>query len=402
MTQSILYGDNLQLLKTFPANHFCSIITDPPYGLSFMNKKWDYQVPSIEFWREAIRVLKPGGHVLSFGGTRTYHRMVVNMEDAGFEIRDQLQWLYGSGFPKSMDISKALDQNLGLNREIIGTKKTGKDSPKKDGKMHLDKKTFIDEKGNTVFNLTAPAGELSKLWDGWGTALKPACEPICMARKPFTGTVAENIKKWNVGGINILESRIPFQSEEDRAEAINKNQHGDFESGARENRIFGADERPRDNYDSAGRWPANVILDQAAAAMLDEQTLNLFGASRFFYVAKPSQFERNKGLGHLEKRKVNDGRQTEMDTPFQRGESLRANTHVTVKPIDLMAYLIKLVTPKNGRVLDPFSGSGSTGIACKLNHFDFVGIDNDLESCQIAEARLKAWNPELYTPQTLF
>jgi DNA modification methylase len=393
MSQTILYGHNITILKTFPDNHFDALVTDPPYGIAFMNKKWDYDVPSVALWREAFRVLKPGGHLLSFGGTRTYHRMVVNIEDAGFEIRDQLAWLYGQGFPKNLDIGKALDKAAGEVREVREVREKVQSYGGKNRVFGSDKDRF------GKIEITIPASDDAKKFDGWGTALKPAQEPICMARKLFKGTVHENIKKWQVGGLNILESRIPFLDESDRAETTDKNQHGDFSSGARENKVFGVDDRPRDNYEADGRFPANVIFDAEAAEMLNVQNP---GAARFFYVAKPSQFERDKGLGHLEKRKVNDGRQTEMDTPFQRGESLRANTHVTVKPIDLMAYLIKLVTPKNGLVLDPFCGSGSTGIACKLNHYNFVGIDNDLEACQIAEARLKAWNPEIYKPQTLF
>lgn len=395
-TQRILFGDNVLRLKEFPDNSFDCCVTDGPYGLTFMNKKWDYDVPSVELWREVFRVLKPRGFLLSFGGTRTYHRMVVNIEDAGFEIRDMIQWLYGSGFPKNMDIAKQLDKTAAAIRptekKMVGDINAGRYAGKESSpRVELDVST------------KEPITAKAKQWDGWGTALKPANEPICVARKPFPGTVAENILKWGTGGINIHESRISFASEADKAEAIDKNQHGDFGSGARGNKIYGEDNSERDNYNSEGRWPANIILDEEAALLLDEQTMNeVGGASRFFYVAKPSQYERNKGLGHLEKRKVNDGRQSEIDNPFQRGETERSNTHVTVKPVSLMRYLIKLVTQKGGLVLDPFNGSGSTGIACKLELMNYVGIDNDAESCRISEARLAAWNPELYTPQTLF
>lgn len=389
--QKIIHGDNIEVLKTMPDNHFDSIITDPPYGLQFMNKKWDHTVPSVQLWEESLRVLKPGGHVLSFGGTRTYHRMVVNIEDAGFEIRDQLQWLYGSGFPKNMNISDQFYKGYGGSLEYLRDK-----------------------------------------WKGWGTALKPACEPICMARKPFKSTIAENVRKWGTGGLNINECRIPFNDQDDQ-ESATWGRGTDILGG---NYVGGIHGNGKVNIEANenGRWPANIILDIEAAKLLDEQSgilttgaqspvqrqnkggwagdmpdmtnyeceANKGGASRFFYVAKPSQYERNKGLGHLEKRKVNDGRQTEIDNPYQRGETERSNTHVTIKPITLMRYLIKLITSKNGIVLDMFSGSGSTGIACKLEMMNFIGIDNDAESCRIALARLNAWNPELYIPQTLF
>lgn len=383
--QQIIFGDNVEKLKAFPDNSFDSCVTDGPYGLAFMNKKWDYDVPKVELWQEVLRVLKPGGHVLSFGGTRTYHRMVVNMEDAGFEIRDQLAWLYSSGFPKNMDIGK-----ISMNAEW--------------------REKFV----------------------GWGTALKPAHEPICMARKPFSGALRVNILKWGTGGINIHESRIAFTDEQDKDSATwgrgTDILDGNYVGAKHGNGLTDIEANP------AGRWPANILLDGEAAALLDEQSgilitgrwrpvkrentsgwsgpmpaetnysceSNSGGASRFFYVAKPSQFERNKGLGHFEKRKVKDGRETKIDNAYQRGETERSNTHVTIKPIDLMRYLIKLVTPKGGTVLDPFNGSGTTGIACKLEHMNYMGIDNDAESCRISEARLAAWNPELYVVQTLF
>jgi DNA modification methylase len=300
----LLLGDCLVRLKEFPDNSVDSVVTDPPYGLSFMGKKWDYDVPSVAIWKEVLRVLKPGGHLLSFGGTRTYHRMVVNIEDAGFEIRDQLQWLYGSGFPKSLNVGKQLD-----NPEM----------------------------------------------EGMGTALKPANEPIVLARKPLSeATVAANVLKWGTGGLNIGACRIG-------TETISTH---------------------------VGRFPANLILDETAAAMLDEQTGMLSkqgspklkdsvgkmygggtkdssffgdtgGASRFFYVAKASKSEKGK-----------------------------ENTHPTVKPIKLMIYLIKLVTPPNGVVLDPFMGSGSTGVACVAEKVDFIGIEQSAEYLEIASKRI--------------
>jgi len=318
------HGNCLDQLKTLEANSIDSVVTDPPYGLKFMGKKWDYDVPSVEIWREVLRVLKPGGHVLSFGGTRTYHRMVVNIEDSGFEIRDQVMWIYGSGFPKSHN------------------------------------------------------GEHG------GTALKPANEPICLARKPIEGTVAKNFEKYGVGGLNIDASRIAAGI--DHA----KNCARTFQSGIWAKSGEGKAQITTE-ANPQGRWPANVLFDEDAAAVLDEQSgmlksgslkpyvavnssktsmaydgqktwtgeANKGGASRFFYVAKASKRERGEG-----------------------------NSHPTVKPIKLMQYLIKLVTPQDGTVLDPFMGSGSTGVAAKSLGFQFVGIEMNEEYLEIAKGRI--------------
>ena len=348
----LLHGDCLSVLKDFPDNSIDSIVTDPPYGLSFMGKKWDYDVPSVEIWKEVLRVLKPGGHVLSFGGTRTYHRMVVNMEDAGFEIRDQIQWLYGSGFPKSHNMP-----------------------------------------------------------GGLGTALKPANEPICLARKPISEkTVAANVLKHGTGGLNIDGARIGTEMiQGGRSDASSFN--------------VSIGEKPPMHQ---GRWPANIILDEEAAAMLDEQTegklhgagkqreAELFrvstgdsginskgkngtnfqrfgdtgGASRFFYVAKASKRERNRGLEGMPTKNVHRygpgiGEGIDPNAP-----SKDKNFHPTVKPIKLMEYLIKLITPPNGVVLDPFMGSGSTGVAAKNLGFPFIGIEMNEEYVEIAKRRI--------------
>ena len=303
----LLLGNCLDKLKELDDNSIDSIVTDPPYGISFMGKKWDYDVPSQEIWEECMRVLKPGGHLLSFAGSRTYHRMAVRIEDAGFEIRDQIMWVYGSGFPKSY-----------------------------------------------------------KLGDGWGTALKPAHEPIVMARKPFKGNVANNVLEWSTGGINIDESRVDFVSEADKAESINKNQHADFGSTMGTNQIYGDYSmlEPQ-NYNPTGRFPANIIFDEEAGKLLDGQ---YEGASRFFYCPKSSKKDRNEGTN---------------------------NNHPTVKPTDLMLYLIRLVTPKGGITLDPFMGSGSTGKAAIRGGFDFIGIERENEYFQIAEGRI---NYEINNP----
>jgi site-specific DNA-methyltransferase (adenine-specific) len=313
----LLNGNNLELLKTLEDNSVDSVITDPPYGLSFMNKKWDYDVPSVEFWNEVYRVLKPGGHILSFGGTRTYHRMVVNIEDAGFEIRDQIQWIYGSGFPKSLNIGKAVDKLEGNSQ-----------------------------------------------YEGWGTGLKPANEPICLARKPLSEkSVALNVLKWRTGGINIDGSRVGYVDENDKLNAIPqgrittksaKNGIGKAVGGINDYEIN------KENYiQYEGRFPANIIFDEEAAKLLDEQSNN---TSRFFYQTKVSKAERNIGI--------------------------ETNNHPTVKPINLMTYLCRLITPKGGVVLDPYMGSGSSGISALLEGFDFIGMEMDEDYFKIAEGRI--------------
>ena len=371
-----LLGDCLEKLKELPDNSVDSVVTDPPYGLAFMGKRWDYDVPSTEIWREVLRVLKPGGHLLSFGGTRTYHRMVVNIEDAGFEIRDQIQWLYGSGFPKSLDISKAIDKAAGAEREVTGKKSTYR-KPQSPNGWDCTKRAEFE---------SAPSTDLAKQWQGWGTALKPANEPIVLARKPLIGTVAKNVEVYGTGGLNIDESRVSADG---------------YSSGGQNKSIaFGmnglTDKQPRCDG-SQGRWPANVLFDESAAAMLDEQSgvskspskRKVFssanavygdfkndlkyaddgfgdsgGASRFFYVAKASKRERNAGLENI------------------------TNGHPTIKPQKLMQYLIKLVTPPKGTVLDPFMGSGSTGVAAVSLGFDFIGIEREQEYLEIAKRRI--------------
>lgn len=383
----ILEGNNLETLKELDDNSVDSVVTDPPYGLSFMNKKWDYDVPSKELWAEVLRVLKPGGHLLSFGGTRTYHRLVTQIEDAGFEIRDQIQWLYGSGFPKSQDVSKAIDKQAGAKREVIGKSPNWRPAKTKGG-AGFDKDVG---EGSVEINLTAPATDAAKTWQGWGTALKPANEPICVARKPLEKglTVAANVLKWGTGAINIDGSRIDTEQIEkgragrDAPQFSGKYNNGEIYEGKNAESGF-----------STGRWPANVIFDEQAAQMLDEQSGNLAGAgnklgsprkstlgynggrpgelnfkydngggaSRFFYVAKASKRERNSGV--------------------------ELNNHPTVKPVKLMEYLIKLVTPKGGVVLDPYMGSGSTGVAALTLDHIFIGCELDKDYATIAEKRL--------------
>ena len=439
----LMLGDNMESLKKLPENSIDSIVTDPPYGLSFMGKKWDYDVPSVEFWKEVYRVLKPGGHILSFGGTRTYHRMVVNIEDAGFEIRDQVMWLYGSGFPKSHNIGKAVDKLEGNEREVVGEKeqtgakfKSWSDDPEQtrwhnQGFNKLDGKTFGITKGQSKY-------------EGWGTALKPANEPICVARKPLSEkTIAENVIKWGTGGINIDGCRV---GSEVRTTPVGSDDNRNDET------LFGLNKTTHHERveTTEGRFPANIILDEIAAELLDEQSgvsksntkqktiegkeagqmyhkheqpsnnykqkvyvgdySDKGGASRFFYVAKVSKKERNLGLDGFEEK------EREHSTSMRCGNCnllilaknsckcevksevgvKSKNTHPTLKPINLMTYLCRLVTPEGGIVLDPFMGSGSTGISALLEGFRFVGMEMDKDYFKIATARIEAY--EEYRP----
>lgn len=471
----LLKGNNLDLLKSIPGNSIDSIVTDPPYGLKFMGKKWDYDVPSKEFWIEIYRVLKPGGHILSFGGTRTYHRMVVNIEDAGFEIRDCISWLYGSGFPKSLNIGKAVDKfggNNSLSKDIgkelkearLKRKLTLKQADELfcngtsnynwlegriDGQRIPNQELFdkivlewpelkdIRNKvleterevlGTTITNTTIMrnigskniSGEIevtkgSSEYEGYGTALKPAQELICVARKPLSeNTVASNVLKWGTGGINIDECRIGVTGAKN-----NGNTKGTISNSLG---YF----KPTEKIDyGMGRFPANIIFDDFAAIELDKQSGssksvkrnasvnkkgykgdlytpidtdyrddNTYGdsggASRFFYVAKVSKKERNMGLEDFEGRIPigRDPNQDKTNTKHKPTPTPKANFHPTVKPINLLTYLCRLITPKNGTILDPFMGSGSTGIAAKLEGFNFIGMEMDEDYFKIAEQRI--------------
>lgn len=360
---TLIHGECLEELKKLPENSVDAIVTDPPYGLSFMGKKWDYDVPSVEIWQECLRVLKPGGYLLSFAGTRTYHRMATGIEDAGFEIRDMIAWVYGSGFPKSLNIGKAVDKLQGNEREDLGKHPT------------------INGKGDHfAFCANYNGARLTKgtsEWEGWGTALKPALEPITVARKPIEGTVAENCLKFGVGGINIDECRVGTET------MVNQpaGSAGDvMKTGLKH------DAQPTI---SLGRFPSNFIHDGS------DEVVELFpnDSQRFFYVAKASKSERNMGCEELEAtrhadRKKEDG--SGWDNPRNRTNTPKQNFHPTVKPIALMEYIVRLVSREGATVLDPFMGSGTTGIACKKLKRHFIGIEKEAEYIKIAESRISA------------
>lgn len=425
MDSGIYNMDCMEAMKGFEDNSVDSIVTDPPYGLSFMGKKWDYDVPKVEIWKECLRVLKPGGYLLSFAGTRTQHRMAVNIEDGGFEIRDMICWVYGSGFPKSLDISKGIDKMKGVEREIVGRKQHAK----KDFKDNLYAQDPANANNNKVFGygeetITAPATPEAQQWDGWGTALKPALEPITVARKPLSEkTVAANVLKWGTGGINVDGCRIG-----DNIIKTNAKEKGNsFTSVGNAQGFNGCDE----SYHQ-GRFPSNLIHDGSEEVKKifpksnssdairknkqsplppkdgwnnnnmvaqDSYGYNDSGsASRFFYTAKTSKEERNRGLNGFEEKypapaefrpnHLKKAKEGEDGLPYGRWQP-RANIHPTVKPVDLMRYLVRMVTPKGGICLDPFMGSGTTGIACDIEGAEFIGIEMDKDYFEIAKKRIE-------------
>jgi DNA modification methylase len=375
----LLHGDCLEKLKLLKENSIDSIVTDPPYGISFMHAKWDYDVPSVEIWKECLRVLKPGGHLLSFSGSRTYHRMAVRIEDAGFEIRDQIMWVYGSGFPKSHNIGKAVD------------KLQGKDVPVYKGFNVAGQGIGLNENKN----LRSDHPEYIKPnydneWEGWGTALKPAHEPIVMARKPLSEkSVAENVLRWGTGGINIDESRIGTD------DVLGREQKSSHEYAMLQG---GYNDGYWDNTKGLGRWPANIIFDEEAGQVLDQQSGVSTGKVGMTQQSSPNNIY--NGFKSTGDTKVNDGKTDKggasrfyycpkASKKDRTNDGVVNNTHATVKPTALMLYLIKLVTPVNGTVLDCFLGSGSTGKAAIRGGFDFIGIEREEEYIKIAEARIK-------------
>ena len=373
MTYQLHLGDCLEVLATLPDNSVDSIVTDPPYGLSFMGKKWDYDVPSVAIWEQCLRVLKPGGHLLAFAGTRTQHRMAVRIEDAGFEIRDMIAWVYGSGFPKSLDVSKAIDKAAGAEREVVGVVRK---TPSASANCNEGWVRPWAE-GKTTMDITAPATPEAQQWEGWGTALQPALEPITMARKPLSGTVSETVLQHGTGAINVDGCRVG-------TEQVFTSAHKTLGDGIK----FGKSKPFPASEMRTGRWPANIIHDGS-----NEAALALKSGARFFYTAKAGKDDRNDGCEHLPtvKHQSGMGGAMPMDDDGNNRDRFTAqsqNHHPTVKPTMLMAYLCRLVTPPGGTVLDPFMGSGSTGKAATVNGFQFIGIERDPEYHKIAQARI--------------
>ena len=391
---TLLHGDCLELLRALPDSSVDAVVTDPPYGLAFMGKRWDYDVPSVDIWAECLRVLKPGGHLLAFAGTRTQHRMAVRIEDSGFEIRDMIAWVYGSGFPKSLDVSKAIDKAAGAEREVVGANPTYRRIQEQAANYNLQRNP----------NITAPATEAAKQWQGWGTALKPALEPITVARKPLSGTVAETVLEHGTGAINVDGCRVSTN------ESLSRSRNG-------VNNLFSGLGSQDGSNNPEGRWPANLIHDgsdevtglfpvtgASKAAPRNNQIKDEFftgkkptityghdddggSAARFFYCAKASKADRDEGCELFDEVRRTDGRTTEHHVPNLR-TTARKNHHPTVKPTDLMRYLCRLVTPPGGVVLDPFMGSGSTGKAAILEGFRFIGCEREADYVEIARARI--------------
>jgi DNA modification methylase len=374
MSHIIHTGSNLDVLPTLPDNSIDAIVTDPPYELGFMGKSWDSTgiAYNVALWKECLRVLKPGGHLLAFSGSRTYHRMTCAIEDAGFEIRDQMMWVYGSGFPKSLNVAKAVDAHIrcggSSSRKLRQTEQeTGGQSYELKGVNN----GILGEKKTWDRKEWKPTTEQAKPWDGWGTALKPAHEPICIARKPLDGTVANNVIKWGVGGINIDATRVCVEcGNDDATELLDKC-------------MDCLEDEPQ------GRFPANLMHDGSPEVLELFPGQDIGSAARFFYCPKASKSDRDEGCEALEDKEwKTDGAciPERSDRPFNPSK----NNHPTVKPTELMRYLCRLITPPGGTVLDPFNGSGSTGKAAVMEGFNYVGIELNPEYVAIAEARIKA------------
>ena len=377
----LIHGDCLVVLAGMESCSVDAVVTDPPYGLSFMGKKWDYDVPSTEIWAECLRVLKPGGHLLAFAGTRTQHRMAVRIEDAGFEIRDMIAWVYGTGFPKSLNVAKAIESGGGRPEDIRRMQQGIECRPSGRGRANYDHgAASAMDAGRSEWS---PATDAARQWQGWGTALKPALETITVARKPLIGTVADNVLTHGTGGINVDACRVTATDKTPSPVGVfvGSNIGPTGLRGERDGRS-----------DGLGRWPANLIHDGSdeVVALFPQSkgpqgavgpqhgakdSTNTYcdygprqqceprndsgSAARFFYCSKASKADRGEG-----------------------------NSHPTVKPTDLMRYLCRLVTPPGGVVLDPFMGSGSTGRGARMEGFRFIGIERDAEYVEISRRRI--------------
>ena len=382
-------GDCIDVLKTLEDNSVDSVVCDPPYHLTstkggkkgFMGKEWDGGDIAFrtDVWKECLRVLKPGGYLLAFGSSRTYHRIAVAIEDAGFDIRDQIMWIYSSGFPKSHNIGKAIDATI----------KTGKSNPKALRQVRLgddyEPTGQIDYKKGRMFSSEIKNDDREQIinndWEGWGTALKPAHEPIVMARKPLSEkSVAENVIKWGTGGINIDDSRVGYSENDDPR--IDKGYTWDSKAEP-----FGERKttQNKEGWNTEGRFPANIMFEDN-----DESW------KRFFYCPKASKKEKDAGLDNMELKKTQlnsggIGRKTSVEKRLDldgTNTPMGKNTHPTIKPLALMEYLIKLTTRPGGVVLDCFMGSGSTGLSAKRNGYSFIGIEKEQEYFDIAQQRI--------------
>lgn len=384
-------GDNQQILDLYPNDHFDAIITDPPYGIEFLGKDWDSNTGAVETWRQCLRVLKPGGYLLAFSAARTYHHLASNIEQVGFEIRDQLMWLCASGFPKAQDIGKAIQRRLGVEKSIPISQheqQQGYTVKKPGASVHGPKDQTDAGYSGHITECTAPE---AKEWSGWKTALKPAHEPIVMARKPFRGSCIDNVLKHGVGALNIDDNRI---GNEKTKTVIKRNEENSLWYGARGNKE--SVPKPVDEIENQGRFPSNVLGE-------------VTGYQKYFYCPKVSRRERHCGFEQHTESAVKGERRCSLDSNERLQQSIKyrkggrpdplahistnsvGNNHPTVKPVALMRYLINLVTPKDSVILDPFTGSGSTGMAAvELGH-RFVGCELDPHYVTIAKRRIEGW-----------
>jgi site-specific DNA-methyltransferase (adenine-specific) len=423
MTYKIICGNNTDVLKTYPDNHFDSIVTDPPYGIDFLGKDWDANTGALETYQECFRVLKPGGHILAFSAARTYHHLAVTIEQAGFEIRDQIMWIYSSGFPKSQDIGKQIEKkinkSLGKPNKVIKKLDMSIESNTTMGFGGAGKNGHSDAGlSGEIIEVTHPQ---AKAWSGWGTALKPAHEPICLARKPIKGSIRENCLKYGTGALNIDATRVPYE-DDDSLEDL-KTTSG---NNASTYKNFSAEERTTKDQPRAGKRTAsfhsatgNPDAIQSGgdgsggweASQIGRFPSNVIGEisepyQKYFYCPKVSRKERHAGFDTstiaTNPAGMYDADGTGQQYNPQKKIGEQGNNHPTVKPIELMKYLIKLVTPAGGTVLDPFNGSGSTGCAAVELGFNYVGIDLDPAYVDISERRIEAWNKGGTTFNNLF
>lgn len=419
MSYQIIQGDNRQTLKTLPDNSVDAIVTDPPYGIDFLGKSWDANTGALETYQECLRVLKPGGHILAFSAARTYHHLAVTLEQAGFEIRDQIMWIYASGFPKSQDIGRSIQRSIGVKEyeKIVDTTKNAGFGQTDHARVRAGEEWSTPAKQVGQVKVTDPE---AKDWEGWGTALKPAHEPIALARKPMKDSIAKNAQKWGVGALNIDATRIPT----DEIIVCGAGNGDTFNKLNAENNIDGPGTGIKINKDmpkwqqaEGGRFPSNVLGE-----IPDYQ--------KYFYCPKVSRRERHMGfdeqnsvktmMEHMNAYYVDSQNQPfvpQNNDPYMiyipgkgkvyphglkheysewcKNNNVNpgnvGNNHPTVKPVALMEYLIKLVTPPGGTVLDPFNGSGSTGMAAVGLGYNYVGCELDANYVEISKKRIDAW-----------